>query len=300
MQTLRIADIRTDGGTQPRAELSWYVIDEYKESLLSGATFPPVTVFYDGTDYWLADGFHRLRATEQADRDTTIADVKQGTQRDAMLYSVGANAVHGLRRTNADKRRAVEVLLRDAEWQQWSDSEIARRCAVSQSTVSRIRQELTSDPTYALHKSDARKGADGRTINTANIGKTPAPSPQPAQDWPLMDVGMPTDEDEDEPYAPEPTPMPIPHSSEGAQLWRDHVQAAAESPEAVAAPVDAYLRKLEEYQRLDRDALAAWLSLSEPADCERFIDTLDRVMAWANTTRKIIAQHQQGGLRIVR
>lgn len=40
-QELRIADIRTDGGTQPRAELSWYVVDEYQEAMQNGATFPP-------------------------------------------------------------------------------------------------------------------------------------------------------------------------------------------------------------------------------------------------------------------
>lgn len=32
-------------------------------------------------------------------------EVLRGTKRDAILYSVGANSTHGLRRTNADKRR---------------------------------------------------------------------------------------------------------------------------------------------------------------------------------------------------
>jgi hypothetical protein len=39
--------------------------------------------------------------------------------------SVSANAPHGLRRTNADKRRAVVRLLEDTEWSQWADREIA-------------------------------------------------------------------------------------------------------------------------------------------------------------------------------
>jgi len=34
------------------------------------------------------------------------------------------------------------TLLEDEEWSQWSDHEIARQCAVHQSTVSRLRSSL--------------------------------------------------------------------------------------------------------------------------------------------------------------
>jgi hypothetical protein len=92
-----------------------------------------------------------------------------------VLYSVGANAHHGLRRTNADKRRAVEMLLRDEEWRGWSDREIARRCAVTHPFVGKIRDELS----LVTITSEIRHGADGRTINTANIGKRLDPTPEP-------------------------------------------------------------------------------------------------------------------------
>ncbi|MBT3274957.1 MAG: streptomycin biosynthesis regulator, partial [Spirochaetales bacterium] len=46
------------------------------------------------------------------------ADIRQGTQQDAVLHSVGANAAHGARRTNDDKRLAVKTLLCDGEWSQ--------------------------------------------------------------------------------------------------------------------------------------------------------------------------------------
>jgi len=35
-----------------------------------------------------------------------------------LLYAVGSNATHGLRRSNADKRRAAQMLLEDPEWVQ--------------------------------------------------------------------------------------------------------------------------------------------------------------------------------------
>jgi len=118
------------------------VVNEYAEAMKAGSEFPPVVVFHDGETHWLADGYHRHAAATSAKAETITADVRQGALRDAVLYAAGANATHGLRRTNDDKRRAVETLLRDAEWSQWSDNEIARRCGVSQPFVSAQRRQV--------------------------------------------------------------------------------------------------------------------------------------------------------------
>ena len=44
-----------------------------------------------------------------------------------------------MRRSNADKRRAVLLLLQDEEWGKWNDSKIARACAVSHTFVASVR-----------------------------------------------------------------------------------------------------------------------------------------------------------------
>src|SRR5262245_583352 len=108
--------IRTDGGTQARAGLDPDTVAAYTETYTelsyqrNGlAQMPPIVVFYDGADYWLADGFHRLAAYRRfidggkasASPRALLTDVRQGTRRDAVLYACGANADHGLRRTNA-------------------------------------------------------------------------------------------------------------------------------------------------------------------------------------------------------
>ncbi|NJR74989.1 MAG: ParB N-terminal domain-containing protein, partial [Scytonema sp. CRU_2_7] len=112
------------------------------EAITMDAVFPPILVFYDGKNYWLADGFHRLHATKKAGRQEIAVEIHQGSRRDALLYSVGANANHGLRRTNADKRRAVEIMLYDEEWSHWSNREIAKRCGVSEFMVRQIRESI--------------------------------------------------------------------------------------------------------------------------------------------------------------
>lgn len=171
-----ISAIRLDGGTQSRALLQDGIINEYAAALEDGASFPPVVLFYDGSDHWLADGFHRVRAYLFAGRDTIPADVRQGTRRDAILYSVGANEAHGLRRTNDDKRRAVLTLLNDAEWAMWSDREIARRCNVSDKTVASLRP-VTAD--FRSERTYTTKHGTTATMNTSAIGKTAPEKTEP-------------------------------------------------------------------------------------------------------------------------
>jgi hypothetical protein len=67
--------IRIDGGTQPREALSIETVTENTEAINSGATFPPVTVFHDGQEYWLADGFHRIAAHKAGNIDFIAAEI---------------------------------------------------------------------------------------------------------------------------------------------------------------------------------------------------------------------------------
>jgi len=144
-KNVKIAKIRIDGGTQPRVAINEATLAEYAEALDAGETLPPLTVFDDGAALWLADGFHRYHAAKRLGLGEFSAVVHGGTRRDAVLFSVGANASHGLRRTNADKRNAVLTLLGDEEWQQWSNAEIARRCQVSAWFVGDMRGAVQAE-----------------------------------------------------------------------------------------------------------------------------------------------------------
>ena len=177
MTALPLDAIRRDGGTQPRDHVSIEVAREYAEAMADGATFPPVTVFYDGTEYWLADGFHRAEACGLLDVTEIDADVRQGTRRDAILFSVGANAAHGYRRSNMDKRRAVVTLLNDPEWAQWSDREIARRCYVGPSLVNTLRPKssLPEKGSETVRTYLDRHGNPSH-MNVSAIGKKPLPT----------------------------------------------------------------------------------------------------------------------------
>src|SRR6266446_3843725 len=141
IETLPTDRIATED-TQVRVTLSDIIIREYAEGLTRGDVFPPIDVYFDGEAYWLADGFHRVKATRAAGRDSIAATVHQGDKRAALLHAVGANEAHGHRRTDADRRHAVHLLLTDPEWQTWNNSEIARKCHVSEFLVRTVQREL--------------------------------------------------------------------------------------------------------------------------------------------------------------
>ena len=189
-ENLKLNEIRIDGGTQPRVAIDEQVVAEYAELYSSGVILPPVTVFFDGATYWLADGFHRYWANKRINCDYIIADVRQGTQRDAILHSVGANADHGLHRTNADKENAVRTLLTnplvslDESGKPWSDRGIARHCRISAPTVAKYRHTIKIYSMDSSEDSSGNNDISGRrrafihpktgkptTMRTGNIGR---------------------------------------------------------------------------------------------------------------------------------
>ncbi|MFC0132067.1 hypothetical protein CR105_24510 [Massilia eurypsychrophila] len=173
IDTIPLDAVRINGGTQSRVELNQVTIAEYAEAIRAAVDLPPVVTFFDGVTFWLADGFHRYNAHRDAGAMEIAAEIRTGTQRDAILFSVGANASHGLRRTNEDKRRAVETLLNDPEWRTWTQARIAETCGVSREFVSRLSsaQEPSCDRSQDTVRVVERNGKTYEQ-NTANIGKS--------------------------------------------------------------------------------------------------------------------------------
>ncbi len=170
---LRMVEIYTlivDPDVQQRKQLNFAVAGEYSIEMKRGEKFPAVVVFSDGTNKWLADGFHRVEAAKINNATMIWADVRPGNKRDAILYAAGSNAEHGLQRSNFDKRRAVETLLKDPEWCQWGNREIARRCRVSDTFVGSIRTELSANGLQITERKVERSGAV-YTMRTESIGR---------------------------------------------------------------------------------------------------------------------------------
>ncbi len=169
--SLPLDSLRTDGGTQARERLDPRTVAEYATDMAAGLSFAPVVAFGDFSCPWLADGFHRVRAARRVGFASIAVDLRAGTRRDALLHAAGANATHGLRRTGADKRRAITLLLRDPEWRRWSDREVARHCSVDHKTVGAVRTELSGEiPQTASSERYVSRGGGTYLMRTDGIG----------------------------------------------------------------------------------------------------------------------------------
>ena len=135
--------IDRDSRTQARVSTCDDTVDEYVAALENGEEFPKVVLFWDGEKAFIGDGWQRIAAHQAVGREEINADMRDGVLRDAILYAAGANTEHGLRRSNEDKRRAVEMMLDDPVWRLWSQRKIAEHCRVSTWLVSEVQNSRT-------------------------------------------------------------------------------------------------------------------------------------------------------------
>ncbi|MCC5805406.1 MAG: hypothetical protein JJU00_03670 [Opitutales bacterium] len=165
MQTdeLSLSVIDIHGGTQSRAATNDDAVGSYADEMEAGTVFPPVTVYFDGSKHWLADGFHRYLAAKRTGRETITAEVHGGTRTDALRHALGANAANGLFRSNADKRNAVEIALE--EWPDLANPVIAELCKVSADLVRRCRTEM--EKAMRIDKPGKVTGRDGKQYPAA-------------------------------------------------------------------------------------------------------------------------------------
>jgi ParB-like chromosome segregation protein Spo0J len=152
---VRLDHIAFDAGTQIRAAIDQQVVTDYAESMTNGATFPPIVLFHDGNQHYLADGFHRFMAAQRNQFRDIDADVRPGTKEDALWFALGANKTNGKRLTMADKRNAALVAIKT--WPHRSGAQIAEQIGCSAQYVTQIKSGVAT--TFDLP--DRVTGKDG-------------------------------------------------------------------------------------------------------------------------------------------
>ena len=200
MRKVKLEDIRIDGGTQQRIVIDQPTVYRYRDDMKAGDEFPLMQTVFDGTNYWLVDGFHRWHAYKLLGIKSIDIEYKPGTLEEAQVMSFGANAKHGLPRTNKDKRRVVEVALEHPLTKDKSDREIAKICCVSAPFVGAVRKPEVKEQqqeNIAKHyeKKNSKKDKKEEKGEKCNSITPPEPTKQPI-DEPDPHAGEGPDDEE--------------------------------------------------------------------------------------------------------
>lgn len=188
--------LRLDAGTQSRVRTNGDNVDDYADLLSNNGDwpFPPLDVFFDGTDHMPADGFHRLLAAIRVKRESVPCKVHKGTAKDARIFGMTANDKHGSRRTPADKRNDVTWLLDNGG--KMTQKAIAETAGVSVGLVKKVVAERNPETIKGKAIPPERDGKGHRDPYTPSSGGSD----------PFEDAGDPfeevTDESTNEPGKP--------------------------------------------------------------------------------------------------
>jgi hypothetical protein len=155
-QSISLGALVIDPKYQTRVQMNQEAIVAYADAIMQAECwpFPPIQI----VNQVVVDGFHRIAAAKQVinapgtptelrkallaipckrvEVDPGIKDISDLALRSALA----ANQKHGLRPSNADKKRAVNLALNS--WPDKSDREIAKLTGCSHTFVSNFRGEL--------------------------------------------------------------------------------------------------------------------------------------------------------------
>jgi hypothetical protein len=154
-ELLALSAVRFDADCQSRVCLDEETVAEYAYRMREGTEFPPITVFFDGSEYWLADGFHRYAAWKGLARERgdeasadVPAEIRQGTRLEAVRHALSANAHHGKRREPGDYRKGYTIAVRNGLCAAHDVDAVRQLLACSE----RWARELTVEAREALER----------------------------------------------------------------------------------------------------------------------------------------------------
>jgi hypothetical protein len=267
-----INDIDFDASPVVRAQVYTEAIADYAEAYKSKALMPLPILFQANGDKHLliGDGRHRLEALRSIGRKGAECEVKSGSSEDAFRYALSANGVHGIRRTNADKRLCVELAARC--WPELSTKDMAATCAVSESFVNAVRrQDMPGKDENDPHR---ESGAQSEGNASASKNKKRSSSNNGTSN---QEQEQETQAEADEAESQEPEPPPIPVDEMGFPLpevsipfWnrRDEIQSLMSHVSAVRGALKHYQDDKDEmlsdlHNALSQQLATVYLSLAD-------------------------------------
>jgi hypothetical protein len=239
---MKTADIDLTHAIQTRVRSNPEIVEEYAELMRENVPFPRIRGV-QGVDgiFRLVDGFHRLEAAKLAGIEEIDVEVWQGDRHRALELALKANNGHGLRRTNADKRRSLEIAWK--EYPEWTSNRVAELCGVHGQLAHRVREEMVAQGHLSDSSNSKRVGRDSKNYPEIKEKRTASgSSPAEGQSAPTKSPVKPVAKEHTSPSGSPPAPCAPKDASQ-----REEKSGAADQPAAgKAPPADVDTKAVEE------------------------------------------------------
>lgn len=156
---INIGVLTMGAGTQQRP-VDKNLVEEYAALIKAKIDLPPIEVIKDGAKLYVWDGFHRIKAMMALGLKTILANVQDGTLKDAIWLSFGANKKHGKRRQPGVTRAIITKILTDSRWAKTTLPGIADHVGVTPRYVKQIKADLLEDEKVANDSKNSQKGVN--------------------------------------------------------------------------------------------------------------------------------------------
>ena len=188
-EQIALESIICDGRFQIRSTLNQEVVEDYTRTYaVAEGSMPPLVVWRaNNGQVYVVCGHHRHAAATAAGVASLECEVLTGDERSARLIALRDNRKNGLRMTNEDKRHAVEIMLGDPEWKDWSDRKIADTIGVDGKTVAAHRKKLSAE--IPQIEPDEEVPVTRKVERNGTVYEMKVPVKQPVDDdndWPVQ------------------------------------------------------------------------------------------------------------------
>ena len=192
--TVKLGLLTLDDACQTRATIR--LDDDHVEALAAAysgdATVPPLTCveMADGS-LVVVDGYHRWAALaalmKRAPKAPVLGAVPvvvvaKGDRELASFHALAANAAHGIRRTNADKRHAIKLALAHPLCRKMGVGLIAQHLGVNRELVSAVREEVLAASSPKAEATAKAAAAATEEVERRAKGGRPKPARQVAEE----------------------------------------------------------------------------------------------------------------------
>jgi hypothetical protein len=168
--------ILEDHSTQIRVSIDPEVVKDYEAIIIDSGDMAPVigyrvapeSAVVADTMYRLGDGWHRLNSYRNLGKTSIPMEIREGTPSEILECAIVQNCRHGARLTNADKRKAAELAVKDPILGAREDAWISKRLGVSTGFIANVRAGLK--PKDIKKRKERAAAASGKTES-----ESPAP-----------------------------------------------------------------------------------------------------------------------------